>query len=106
MELATVLSEDSLTEQLVRDLSILEPYGEGFLEPVFGLTAQPDSVRYMGSENQHVKFTCSKSQLAIIAWNEAEKIRRRTALPRKFIGKPSLNVWKGNVSVQFIKNPA
>ena len=106
VELATVLSEDSLTEQLVRDLSILEPYGEGFLEPVFGLTAQPDSVRYMGSENQHVKFTCSKSQLAIIAWNEAEKIRRRTALPRKFIGKPSLNVWKGNVSVQFIKNPA
>ena len=106
VELATVLSEDSLTEQLVRDLSILEPYGEGFSEPVFGLKAQPDSVRFMGTENQHVKYICSKSQLAIIAWNTAEKVRGKTSLPCKFIGKPSLNVWKGNVSVQFIQNPA
>jgi len=99
--LATLLSENCLTEQLVRDLRILEPYGEGFPEPLFGLRAYPDDVRYMGKENQHVKLTCSQSNLAIIAWNMADMVRHRTSLPSRFIGKPSLNIWKGNVSVQF-----
>lgn len=104
--LAALLSEDCLTEQLVRDLRILEPYGEGFPEPLFGLKAQPDSIRYMGSENQHVKYLCSQSRLSIIAWNMAEKAREMKRLPCKFVGKPSLNVWNGNVSVQFVQNSA
>lgn len=99
--LAALLSEDCLTEQLVRDLRILEPYGEGFPEPLFGLKAFPDNIRFMGNENQHVKLICSQSNLAIIAWNMADTVRNRPALPSRFIGKPSLNVWKGNVSVQF-----
>lgn len=101
--LAAVLSEEQLTETLVRDLRILEPYGEGFPEPVFGLIAQPDRVSYMGSEDQHVKFTCSRSGLSIIRWNGAEWARSLSRFPRKFVGKPSLNVWNGTVSVQFIQ---
>jgi len=101
--LAALLTEDTLTESLVSDLRILEPYGEGFPEPLFGLIARPDGVRYMGTESQHVKLTCSASNLSIIGWNKAQAFRGRKTLPCKFIGKPSLNVWRGNTSVQFIQ---
>jgi len=103
--LAAVLTEDLLTEKLVRDLRILEPFGEGFPEPVFGLIAAPDGVRYMGAESQHVKLTCSKTNLSVIEWNGAARIRGKDALPQKFVGKPSLNCWNGTVSVQFIQEP-
>lgn len=100
--LSAVLTEDTLTEQLVRNLRVLEPYGEGFPEPVFGLKANPNSVRYMGKENQHVKYYCSSSNLSIIAWNRGNEARSKAAFPNKFIGKPGLNIWQGSISVQFI----
>lgn len=107
ISLAAVLTEDCLSEQLVRDLRILEPYGEGFPEPLFGLRAQPDVIKYMGKQNQHVKLTCSESQIAIIMWNAAKRIRayeaEKNTFPCKYVGKPSLNIWNGNVSVQFIQ---
>lgn len=100
--LATVLTEDTLTESLVHDLRILEPYGEGFPEPLFGLKANPDDVHYMGAEGQHVKYYCPNSDTSIIFWNQGEKHKRRTNFPTKFIGKPKLNFWNDKVSVQFI----
>lgn len=101
--LAAVLTEDILTEQFVRNLRILEPYGEGFPEPIFGLIAHPDSVRYMGSENQHVKFGCSASGLSVIAWKMADKARKMSRFPEKFIGRPRLNMWNHTISVQFVQ---
>lgn len=102
--LAALLSEDSLNVKLVRDLRIFEPYGEGFPEPIFGLVARPDSVRYMGAEQQHAKLLCSQNNLAIIAWNMASKVWSMSRLPGKFIGKPELNIWRGSVTVQFIQS--
>lgn len=103
VELSCLLDEDSLTLDLVHDLRVLEPYGEGFAEPVFGLRARPDSVKFMGAENQHVKLTCSKSGLSIIGWNQANAIRSSGKIPVKYVGKPALNVWNNNISLQFIQ---
>lgn len=100
--LSAVLTEETLTEDLVHSLRILEPYGEGFSEPLFGLKAKPDSIRYMGNERQHVKLCCEKSGLSIIFWNKGEEYKNRTTVPGKFIGKPQLNLWNDTVSVQFI----
>jgi len=103
IELSYLLDEKTLTQNLVQDLRVLEPYGEGFVEPVFGLRARPDGIRFMGSENQHVKLTCSGSGLSIIGWNQADAIRTSGKIPVKFIGKPSLNIWNNNISLQFIQ---
>lgn len=100
--LAAVLSEDTLTEKLVCDLRILEPFGEGFAEPLFGLKANPDSICFIGSECQHVKMRCGRSDLSIIAWNKAEAYRNRASLPSKFIGRPQLNLWNEKISLQFV----
>jgi len=100
--LAAVLTEQTLTEDLVHDLRILEPYGEGFPEPLFGLKAKPDSIYYMGNDRQHVKLQCNHSGLSIIAWNKADVYKERTSFPSKFIGRPQLNFWNDTVSVQFV----
>lgn len=100
--LAAVLSEDTLTEKLVYDLRILEPFGEGFAEPLFGLKANPNSICFIGSECQHVKMRCGRSDLSIIAWNKAEAYRNRASLPSKFIDRPQLNLWNEKISLQFV----
>lgn len=100
--LAAVLTENSLTEDLIYCLRILEPFGEGFPEPLFGLKANPNSIYYMGSDRQHVKMKCDRTGLSIIAWNGADTYKNRASLPTKFIGKPKLNLWNDMISVQFI----
>lgn len=100
--LDAVLDENELTEQLICDLHMLEPFGEGFGEPLFGLRAKCDGVRFMGTEGQHVKYTSSTTGLSIIKWGGAEEAKARKSMPKKFIGRPSLNAWNGNISVQFI----
>lgn len=97
-----VISADQLTENLITGLRILEPYGEGFPEPLFGLTANCSKVLYMGTEEQHAKIVDTEHNLSIIKWNAAEEFKKMNSLPKKFVGYPSLNEWHGEVSVQFI----
>lgn len=96
-----VLPASAYTESMVNQLTILEPFGEGFPRPLFGLTAQITGTRYMGQESQHVKYQ-DASGLSVIQWNNGEAARARTAPPRKFVGYPSLNVFRGETTIQFI----
>lgn len=104
--LAAILDDKTLTSQLVQDLRILEPYGEGFPEPMFGLKLTCDTIRYMGAESQHVKLSNKESNISVIIWNKGNLMKTRSTLPCKFVGKPSLNIWNGNIHVQFIQNDA
>lgn len=97
-----VIHASDLNEETVRGLSVLEPFGEGFREPLFGLIANVDTVRYMGSEQQHVKYTDSSSGVSIITWGGAAEAKRRTSFPKKFVGHIGLNEFNGRVSVQMI----
>lgn len=96
-----VLPASAYTAQMVHELGILEPYGEGFQPPVFGMIADVVDVRYMGQESQHVKYV-DKSGLSIILWNQGAQAKLKTKFPRKFVGTPQLNSWNGTISVQFI----
>lgn len=96
-----VFPASAYTEQMVRELRVLEPYGEGFPQPLFGLVADVRDVRFMGAEKQHVKYM-DETGLSIIQWNQGEAARSKTRCPRKFVGHPQLNDWNGNISVQFI----
>lgn len=97
-----VLSAEDYTEDLVRHLSILEPFGEGFPRPLFGLVAKNIvGTRFMGAEEQHVKYH-DESGLDIIQWNKGEQARARKAPPRKFVGFPGLNIFRGTTTIQFV----
>lgn len=97
-----VLPAEDYTEDLVRHLSILEPFGEGFPRPLFGLVAKNIvGTRFMGTEEQHVKYH-DASGLDVIQWNKGEQAKARKAPPKKFVGFPGLNVFRGETTVQFI----
>lgn len=98
-----VLSSEQCTERMVRELSILEPFGEGFPKPVFGLIADVVDMRFMGQEQQHVKYI-DRNGLVIIQWEQGEQAKLRKKAPCKFVGYPQLNSWNGTVSVQFVCN--
>lgn len=96
-----VLPSDQYTERVVRELSILTPFGEGFQKPVFGLVADIVDMRFMGQEQQHVKYI-DRTGLAVIQWGQGEQAKLRKKVPCKFVGYPQLNSWNGIVSVQFV----
>lgn len=101
-QIDAVVNAEDLTPEFITELRVLEPYGEGFREPLFGLNAHCDTIRHMGSEDQHIKLTGHDHSVSIIKWNGAEEYNKKTKLPSKFVGHPSLNEWQGMVSVQFI----
>lgn len=97
-----VLSAEDYTEEMVRHLSILEPFGEGFPRPLFGLVVSNiTDTRFMGQEEQHVKYH-DESGLDVIQWNKGEQAKARKTPPKKFVGFPGLNVFRGTTTVQFI----
>ena len=102
----TVVEASALSVQLVEELKLLEPFAEGFPVPLLGLTTGTVSTRFMGEDDKHVKYTDSSSGIPIIVWSGGEKAKDKMnankPLPKKFIGFPQLNNFRGNVSVQFI----
>lgn len=96
-----VLPASQITVELVQELKILEPHGEGNPTPLFGLVANITDTRYMGTEQQHVKYQ-DASGLAVIRWGKGEEARQRSVPPKKFVGHPQLNSYKGNLQVQFV----
>ena len=102
VEIDTVISAADLSVQAVQDLRMLEPFGQGFLRPVFGLVAECDDIRFMGQEMQHVKYLDSKHGVSIIRWNAGDEVRKHgSKLKNKFIGYPELNYFNNDVTVQF-----
>lgn len=100
----TVLNANDVSIKIVDDLEILEPFGEGFRKPMFGLKNFKGSrCFYMGSEKQHVKI--ASNSISVLMWSQSEKFKNLgEPLTIKAIGYPSINVYKNNVSLQFIVN--
>ncbi len=101
VEIDAVIKEDECTREFIQEMQGLEPFGEGFPPPLFGLVANPVDAFYMGENQKHVKYK-TDTGLAVIQWNQGEAARKRSEFPKKFVGFPSLNVWKNIVSAQFV----
>lgn len=97
----TVLNANDITIDDVESFADLEPFGEGFRKPLFGLNNFCGlKVFYMGAEKQHFKIT--GNNISVIGFNLAEKYRKmHEPLRVKVIGTPSVNVFNNNVSLQF-----
>lgn len=98
-----------LTPELVRDLAVLEPFGDANPVPVFELrNVIVAERRLMGQEQSHVRYTFvdgNGNKLQAVAFNAADKF----TLEPSIMGEPAranalvelnLNEWNGLVSVQ------
>jgi len=74
-----------LSLALAEELRLLEPFGEGNAEPVFGLKGVTFSdVRPMGADGRHLSLTLRGSGLRAIQWNRGnlvEKLRAENETP-------------------------
>lgn len=96
-----VLDAKTIDLQVVDDLKELEPFGEAFPVPTLVLNNfKAEKVFYMGDDKQHCKLI--SPTISVIMWNQAQRYRQLgEPLSIRAIGYPELNVYKGNVSLQF-----
>lgn len=97
----STLDAKNLDMSIVDDLKELEPFGEAFSKPILVLenfTAQRPF--YMGEEKNHVKLI--GDTISLLMWREAERYKGLgEPLSVKAIGFPELNIFRGNISLQF-----
>ncbi|NLD20234.1 MAG: single-stranded-DNA-specific exonuclease RecJ [Clostridiales bacterium] len=102
------LTPGEATVELAKELMFLEPCGEGNQKPVFYIEdVQPSSLKFMGSEEQHLKFTVTGrdgSSLECVFFGRAQE--KKDLLDGgssvDIMGRVSLHIWRGSESVQFI----
>ena len=103
LALEAELRPKEITEELVTELSYLEPYGMANPRPLFGcFGVEGVDVRVIGREGQHLKFLIETGMqpIQVIGWNMAEKsvMVDRGAVDIAYM--PEFNEWNGKISVQ------
>lgn len=92
--------EDDCNESLVNGLKLLEPFGECFPSPIFGMTAQIVETRYLGETELHVKYKSSK-RIEYIHWHYGPTAREKNRTPCKFVGFPEMKTYNNYKYVSF-----
>ena len=93
---------------LADQIELLSPFGNANPRPVFSIRdAVLSDVRYMGTEEQHVRFTArddSGRYLGCVLFNRAEDYRKVLSDSRKhgLTGSLEAQVWQGQKRLQFI----
>ena len=93
-----------IDEELVENLSKMEPFGNGNPEPVLKITmANVLSVRRMGADGQHVKLALRDKDgtvLQMLAFNAPEEFFRDPGDEVAVWFQPTINEWQGVRTVE------
>jgi single-stranded-DNA-specific exonuclease len=103
---ADILPEEA-SLNLARMLEKFEPTGEGNPKPVLRLTSRtPKSVRRMGPEGRHLKFSVDGLDCVLFARGDESADLPPGGGSLDFYGSLDVNRWNGRESVQFIVRQA
>lgn len=94
-----------LTQKVVRDLDLLEPYGVGNPRPLLLVERAKvvGTMATMGDRGQHIRFKVAQETVTMgaVAWNMASRLRDLkpgTVLSLAF--EPEINEWNGRSEVR------
>lgn len=98
------ISIDDITEEFIKDLSLLEPYGNGNLKPVFKIeNPKIFNIQMIGKTKQHLKAKLQSNNLDMLAFNFTDSKRSLFSSHQiSIVGELSLNIWKDKVSKQIL----
>ena len=93
-----------ITEELVEQISRMEPFGNGNPEPILKIThVVVAGVRRMGANGQHVKIAlrdASEKTLQVLAFNAPESFFREPGDEIAAWFQPNINEWNGVRTVE------
>ena len=93
-----------ITEELVEQISRMEPFGNGNPEPILKIThVVVAGVRRMGANGQHVKIAlrdASEKTLQVLAFNTPEMFFREPGDEIAAWFQPNINEWNGVRTVE------
>ncbi len=99
-----ILSLEYITEDLVEDISLMEPFGNGNSEPVLSSqNLRVISTREMGTESQHVKLSLQDingTRFQVIAFNAPKHFFVDKGTRVTIWYQPTLNEWQGRRTVE------
>lgn len=98
-----IVDATDLTIDYIDELDTLRPFGQGFPKPILKLEKfKGKDVLYMGKEKNHLKVS-GYGKVSLVMFNYAEDFKQKGE-PNVMdaIGYPALNVFRNNVSVQFM----
>lgn len=92
--------------ELAKDFNLLAPYGIDNPKPMIEIKGvSATSVKYMGNDNQHVKFSVGNFQCILFGRAQEYKDILESGSSIDIVGNPDINVWNGRENIQFmIKN--
>lgn len=102
----SVIDALDINEEIIEQISHLEPFGESFPKPIFGLknfiVPSLSSISYMGKDKNHLKI--KGETMTLIRWRDDDKKYDSIGRPRvlKAIGFPSINEFNLKKEIQFI----
>lgn len=94
-----------ITNKLLNEIDMLEPYGKDFEKPLFKLIDfNIEKVVTMGEEKEHLKLM--GSGISVLAWRQANIFDERIGGKRTLtaLGTPEVNEWRGRRNMQFVVN--
>lgn len=98
-----VIEKENISANLVSDLKLLEPFGVDNPRPVLEVdNVEISNIRYMGNENQHVKFSSGAVDYVLFghAGENSDLIKEGEHV--SLYGNPEINSWKGRERLQFL----
>ncbi|MBQ4650603.1 MAG: single-stranded-DNA-specific exonuclease RecJ [Firmicutes bacterium] len=102
------LDFDDVTMTFADQLQLLAPFGNGNAKPLFRLVnVTIGDLRFMGTENQHVRFMASNmtgQSVQCVMFNKAGEygMSLYARRPVELIGSLDCQVWQGSKRLQFI----
>ena len=98
------IEPEDLTENLIKDISRLEPFGASNPSPIFSINNfQLKEKKLMGSNSEHLRLTVGKNGLIFNAiwWSYGDiGLKKDDTLDIAF--SPQINSFNGNTSIQLI----
>lgn len=102
------LYAEEVSVSLVKEIELMEPFGQGNSKPLFYIkNIIPADVRFMGSDETHVKFTVpaeGNPGFECVLFKRAQEKKELicSGKPICIIGSLELNIWRGRERIQFI----
>ncbi|WP_315274625.1 single-stranded-DNA-specific exonuclease RecJ [Selenomonas sputigena] len=105
LDIELELAPEKITEQLMTEIKLLEPYGMGNPKPLFSTHGVRGSyARQIGKEGQHLKFELDglDASIDVLAWGKGEEapLVNRERIDIAYF--PEYHVWREKRSLQLM----